>query len=115
MASLTIDTGLITLVKIRETMARLPNLDYLSLSGALVPADRSGSRGIGTALGGRFGGKSALCTVSYTDKYTINMLLEVPTGLRFTEVEIHSAYERLPSAVRLVEPCGKTLVKLSYM
>jgi len=44
----------------------------------------------------------------------MNMLLEIPTGLRFTEVEIRCFYECFSSAVRLVEACAKTLVKLSH-
>ena len=45
----------------------------------------------------------------------INMLLEIPSGLHFSELEIDCTYDRLPSsAVKLAEACGETLVKLSH-
>lgn len=112
--SLTIDTGEATLMQIRDLMAHLPNLDTLSLSGTLVTADRRVLSGIGTELRGRFGGQLRLLD-GYADEDVMNMLLEVPTGLRFTEVQIRGWYfERLRSTVRLAEACCKTLVKLSF-
>ena len=36
---------------------------------------------------------------------SMNMSLEIPTGLRFTEVGGHCARECLPLAVRLAEAC----------
>ena len=42
------------------------------------------------------------------------MLLEIPSGLRFTETQIHCTQECLPSTIRFVEACGETVVKLSY-
>jgi len=112
--SLTIDTGQVALMEIRNIMAHLPSLDDLSLSGVLVPLHKVELLGIGKALGGRFGGKLALRAACYENIDIINMLLEVPTGLRFTEVEIRCLCECFPSAVKLVEACGKTLVKLSH-
>ena len=43
------------------------------------------------------------------------MLSEIPSGLRFTEVQIDCALGRLPSAVRFAKACGKTLVKVSHV
>ena len=44
----------------------------------------------------------------------VDLLLEIPSGLRFTDMQIYGAREHLLSAVRLAEACGKTLVKLLY-
>jgi len=111
--SLTIDTGVVDLVQVRDVIAQLPNLDDLFLSGSHVGADREELLGIGTVLKGRFGGK-----LTISDKYAgediINMLIEVPSGLRFTEVQVSCTRRSLPLAFRLAEACGKTLVKLSY-
>ena len=103
----------VTLVKIRDIMAQLPNLDDLSLFGSPILVDRSALLGIGTALGGRFGGQLAL-NGGWVDKDVINMLLEVPTRLHFTEVHICATRGCLPPAVRLAGACSKTIVKLSY-
>ena len=94
-------------------MAQLPNLDELLLSGPLDAIERRGLPGIGTVLRGRFGGK-LLLTEGHADEGVINMLLEIPSGLRFTEVQIHCTHECLLPVVRLAEACNKTLVKLSY-
>jgi len=111
--SLTIVADTVTLVHVRDIMAQLPNLDDLSLSGSLVAVDRRSSPGIETVPRGRFGGKLRLIQ-GYADESVVNMLLEVPTGLHFTEVDIRGIHECLLSTVRLAEACGKTLVKLSY-
>ena len=106
-------TGGITLVQVRDVMARLPNLDNVLLSGCFVATDSRELLGIGTVLRGRFGGTLRLCG-EYADEDVINMLLEIPSGLHFTEVQIHCMNERPPSTVRLIEACGETLVKLSH-
>jgi len=111
--SLTVKTGWVCLVEIRDIMAELPNLDSLWLSGPLL-VDGRVSQGIGTALRGRFGGKLRLCN-RYAGESVTNMLLEIPTGIHFTEFQIECPRVLLPSNVRLLEACGKTLVKLSYM
>ena len=111
--SLTIKTGVISLMEIRDIMAELPNLDSLWLSGALF-VDRRVSQGVGTVLRGRFGGKLRLCN-RYAGEFVTNMLLEIPTGIHFTEVQIECPRKLLPSTVRLLEACGRTLVRLSYM
>ena len=112
--TLAVDTDAITLVQVRDVIAQLPNLDNLTLSGTLAAVDRRELPGIGTALRGRFCGKIALRDACVHED-VINMLLEIPSGLRFTEVWIHCTGDRLPSVVRLAEACGNTLVKLSYM
>jgi hypothetical protein len=111
--SLIIDTDMVTLVQIREVMVQLPNLNDLSLSGSLVAVDRNALSGIGTVLRGRFGGQLRLLN-GYADKDVMNMLLEVPTGLHFTEMRIRGTHGSFLSTVRLAEACCKTLVKLSY-
>ena len=110
--SLTINALMIAVPQIRSVMARLPDLNDLSLSGSLA-AGRWESPGIETALRGRFGGQLRLMgNLIRTD--VVDMLLEIPTGLHFTELQIHSAWERLLPTVRLAEACGETLMKLSY-
>ena len=102
------------LVQIRDIMAELPNLDDLSLSGSLLAADSMASPGVGGVLRGRFGGRLRLLRGSACEPGVVDMLLEVPNGLHFTEVQIQSMSECLLSTVRLAEACNKTLVKLSY-
>ena len=112
--SLTLKLGAVALLRIRDVMVQLPDLDSLSLSGSLGPMDRRLLPGIGTVLRGRFGGKLQLLKgLAHED--VMNMLLEVPTGLHFTEIRIRDARECPLSVVRLVEACGKPLVRLSYM
>jgi len=94
-------------------MAQLPNLDSLSLSGDLVPVDRTKLARIGTTLKGRFGGRLQLIG-GYVVRDVLEMLLEIPTGLCFTEVDICGMHGCLLSTMRLVEACRTTLVKLSY-
>jgi len=110
--SLNIETTLFTLVHLRDVMAQLPNLEDLSLTGCTMSKERW-MRGIGAAPRGRFGGRLILRN-QYVEEDAVNVLLEIPSGLRFTEVQIHCAAKFLPSAVRVVEEFGKTLVKLSY-
>ena len=110
--SLTINTGVVTLVQVRDIMAQLPNLDNLALSGSFAPVDRRKLVGIGTVLNGRFGGRLMLRDPS---EDVVNMLLDIQPGLCFAELEMYCARNRLPSwAIRLAEACGKTLVKLSH-
>jgi len=112
--SLTIDTGAVTLVQVRDIMAQLPNLDDLVLSHFAGEGGRQ-LEGIGTVLKGRFGGRLVLSGACACEDI-INMLLEIPSGLRFSELEIRFTREHLySSAVRLAEACSKTLTKLSHM
>ena len=129
--SLTISTNVATLLQVQDMLAQLPDLDNLSLSGALVPMYRKlpnlddlslseilvdnknlPGPGAGMVLRGRFGGVLVL-RWGYVDNDVSDMLLEVPSGLHFSEVQIRCARERLPPAVRLAEACSKILVKLS--
>ena len=110
---LTIHTGVVTLVQVRDIIAQLPNLDDLELSGFAKEGSKQ-LRATGTVLKGRFGGRLMLGGPSVGEDI-INMLLEVPSGLRFVELKFDCRQNRLPpSAVRLAEACGKTLVKLSH-
>jgi len=111
--SLTMKTDTSNLVQVRDIMAQLPNLDSLSLSGDLVPVDRTKLVRIGTTLKGRFGGRLQLLG-GYVVRDVLEMLLEIPTGLRFTEVDICGMHGCLLSTIRLAEACCTTLVKLDY-
>jgi len=111
--SLTIETGAVTLMQVRDIMAQLPNLNDLMLSG-FAKEDGRKWPGIGTILKGRFGGRLMVRGASVSEDI-INLLLEIPSGLHFVELKIECSQNRLPSsAVRLAEACGKTLVKLSH-
>ena len=110
-----VNTNAITLLQLRDIMAQLPNVDDLTLLGFLAPADRTGLLGIGSVLRGNFGGKLSLCSeYEHDPKDLVDMLLEIPTGLHFTEAWIYYRREYLPSTLRLVGACCKTLVKLSH-
>ena len=111
--SLTINAGVVAVAQIRDIIVQLPNLDDLSLSGSVVAVDRRRLVGIGTALRGRFGGQLRLLK-GHADKDVMDMLLEIPTGLHFTDVQICGTRECLLSTVRLAEACCKTIVKVSY-
>ena len=111
MTSLTTSAGGFTLTQVRDAMMSLPNLDDLSLSGSLIPVDRRISAR--TILKGGFRGRLRLLR-GFAHEDVINMLLEVPTGLHFTRVEVRGVRECLLASVRLVEACGRSLVKLSY-
>ena len=104
--SLAVDTCVVTLT------AQLPNLDGLSLSGSPI-AVNGVSPGIGTVLRGRFNGKLIL-RGGYAGPDIMNMLLDIPSGLHFTEMRIYCPRDYLHLAVRLTEACGKTLTKLSH-
>jgi len=110
--SLIIRANVVTLVQVRDIMVQLPNLDNLSLLGDL-PVDGRESPGIGAVVRGKFSGRLILVN-GYNEEDIINMLLEIPSGLRFTEVQLKWSLKGFPSLVRLVEACGKTIVKLSH-
>lgn len=92
-----------------DIMAQLPGLDDLSLSRPLTPASKGVLPGIGANLGGRFGGR-LLLSGEYNYKVVMSMLLEAPSGLRFTEMQISCTRDCLPLGVMLVEARAKTLV-----
>ena len=110
--SLTISADAIPLALILNVMARLPNLDDLSLSGMYL-LNSPLPQVAGAHLKGRFGGSLRLAG-GPADKGVMDALLEIPTGLRFTEVTIHSMRNRFLSAARLMEACSRAPVKLSY-
>ena len=113
--SLAIDSAdSIGILRIRDVMLQLPNLNDFSLSGPLRTVKSNGSQGVGRDLRGKFGGRLQLYRLQgcYTD--VLNMLLEVPTGLWFTELDICSPHECFLSTVSLAEACGESLVRLSY-
>jgi hypothetical protein len=112
--SLVIDMDAVTVLQIRDVVEQLPNLNDLSLSGSLVKAGKDRLQGIGTSLRGKFGGQLRLLKGRAVADI-VNMLLEVPTGLHFTEVYIHSLNELLRPTLILAEACGESLVKLTYM
>lgn len=109
--SLIVGTKTFTLAEIWDVLSQLPNLDDLSLSGYLEAG--SVRRGVGSALRGRFGGRLRLLDGS-ANVDVMEMLLEIPSGLHFTHVEIRCRRTRLLSTVRLVEACSETLVRFSY-
>ena len=109
--SLTIDVNVFTLTQVWEIMAQLPNLDDLSLSGFRIPVREDALPEIGTPLWGRFSGR-LLLRGGYSHKDVMDALLEIPSGLHFTEVNTICG-RSLFSVVRLAEACGKTLMKLS--
>ena len=114
LTSLSLERFAISVLQIRDIMARLDNLEDLRLSGFLVKIDKDRVCGIGAALRGRFSGRLTLLE-ELVDPDIADMLLEVPTGLHFTEMYIHAMRHNLHSAVRLSEACGTNLTKLTYM
>jgi len=111
--SLTVNTSAVTLLQVRDIMAQLPNLDDLVLSRLAEVGGRK-LPGIGTVLKGKFGGRLMLSGECVCED-VVNMLLEIPSGLRFVELDIYCTHDPLPSsAVRLARACRKTLVKLSH-
>ena len=111
--SLDIHMDSVTVLQIRDVMGKLPNLNNLSLSGSLVKVDKDRLKGIGTSLRGKFGGHLRLLK-GHADAAIINTLLEVPAGLHFTEVYIHSVEDCLRPTMMLAKACGKSLLKLIY-
>jgi hypothetical protein len=112
--SLAIEADEIDLIQMRDIMVHLPNLNHLTLAGTIVVRFRKLLPGLGTVLRGRFGGELRIRN-GYTDEDFVNMLLEVPTRLHFTELHIDAGRACLLQTVKLAEACSKTLVKLSYL
>ena len=110
--SLTIDTAMVTILQVRDIMLQLPNLDDLVLTSDFL-ADRK-FPGIRTVPKGKFSGR-LLLGGEWVGEDVINMLLEIPSGLRYAKLDIYCTDGPLPSsAVRLAEACCKTLVELSH-
>ena len=106
--------GRVDLVGVRDVMMQLPNLDDLSLSENLVTVDRNVLPGIGAVLRGGFRGRLELYR-GCAHEDVVNMLLEVPAGLHFTELYVVAQGECLLLAARLAEACCETLAKLRYI
>ena len=100
-------------MQIRDITVHISSLFDFLISGPLARVDGETLLGIKTIMGGRFGGQLRLFGEHVTGG-VVDMLLDSPTGLHFTELEIRSLCECLHSTVRLAEACNKTLVKLSY-
>lgn len=103
-------------IKIGNIMGRLPNLNDLSLSG-VSGSFLSGNQDklwyqIGADLKGRFGGRLQL-TNGYATDDIMDVLLGIPTGIHFTEMQIGGRHEFLSQTASLAEACATTLVKLS--
>jgi hypothetical protein len=107
----------ITFTKVLTThiislMKQLPNLDNLSLmstewTGPIPP-------GTGQLIQARLSGKLRLRRkLAHCD--LLNMLMEVPAGPQFTEVEIRDARMNcFPATLKLVKACQDTLTKLHF-
>ena len=82
----------VSLVRIWDITARLPNLEDLSLWGQFIPADRMAL--VGTVPRGRLGGELVLrgvyCTMGGMD------MLEIPTALPFSKVKIDCGRQYIP-------------------
>lgn len=116
--------GVFDPAEVRDIVVQFPDLDDLYLSGAASTVSGEGrSQRIGRVPTGRFRGRLELNT-EWVVPEVVNMLLEVPTGLHFTELDIQPADESFPaipenecflSVVRLAEACSETLVRLLYI
>ena len=97
---------------IMSVMQQLPNLDNLSLLsqewGGPIPP------GTGKLIQCRLNGKLRLRRqLAHHD--LLNTLMEIPTGLQFTEVEIRDARMNcLPATLKLLGTCHDTLTKLHF-
>ena len=103
----------VTLVHLQAIMVQLPNLNEMSLSGPLAAVDEGELVGIGTTLRGRYSGKLELYQLDA--RGVVDMLLEVPTGVHFSHLQIRGTHECFLPTVKLAEACGESLVKLSYI
>jgi len=95
-----------------SVMQQLPNLENLSLMsmewGGPIPP------GTGKLIQGRLSGKLRLRR-RFAHHDLLNMLMEVPTGPQFTEVEIRDArMDCFPATLKLVRACQCTLTKLHF-
>ena len=108
--SLTLSANGITLSRVQDVMAKLPNLQDLSLSGVLTLVSTGAF--LWETAPRRLGGKLLLNGLA--NKYVMDMLLEIPTGLHFTEIQARGARICLLSTVMLAEACSRTLEKLTY-
>ena len=104
----------VNLGQLQGLMGMLHNMDDFQLSGCIFETDEGTMPGPqGTALRGGFCGKLRLID-KCANEDVMNMLLGSPTGLHFTEMQVHPRRECLVSTVRLAEACGETLARLRY-
>ena len=95
-----------------SVIQQLPNLDNLSLmsaewGGAIPP-------GTGQLIQSRLSGKLRLRR-KFAHCDLLNMLMEVPSGPRFAQVEIRDASMNcFPASLKLVSACEDTLTKLHF-
>lgn len=95
-----------------SVIQQLPNLVNLSLMntrwGGPIPP------GTGKLVPGRLSGKLRLRR-QFAHRDLLNMLMEVPAGPQFTEVEIRDAWmDCFPASLTLVRACQDTLTKLHF-
>ena len=95
-----------------SVLQQLPNLENLSLMssewGGTIPP------GTGELIQSRLSGKLRLRR-KFAHRDLLNMLMEVPTGSQFAEVEIRdSSMSCFPATLKLVGACQDTLTKLHF-
>lgn len=95
-----------------SVIQQLPNLDNLSLMsvewGGAIPA------GTGKLIQSRLNGKLRLRR-KLAHRDLLNMLMDVPSGPQFAEVEIRDASMNcFPATLKLVNACEDTLTKLHF-
>lgn len=95
-----------------SVIQQLPNLDNLSLMstqwGGSIPL------GTGKLIQSRLSGKLRLRR-RFAHRDLLNMLMEVPTGSQFAEVEVRDAsMSCFPETRKLVSACQDTLSKLHF-
>ncbi|KAF9651761.1 hypothetical protein BDM02DRAFT_545651 [Thelephora ganbajun] len=95
-----------------SVIRQLPNLDNLSLMstewGGPIPP------GTGELIKSRLSGRLRLRR-QFAHRDILNTLMEVPTGLRFTEVEIRDArMDCFTATLDLVKACQDTLTRLHF-
>ena len=81
----TVDIGTVSLVRIRDILAQLLNLDDLSSPESLTVVDRNTLLGMGTNLRGRLGGQLRPLN-GYVDKDIMNAPLEPPLDCILAQV-----------------------------
>jgi hypothetical protein len=95
-----------------SVLQQLPNLENISLrstewAGMIPP-------GAGVLIQSRLGGKLRLRR-RFAHRDLLNLLMEIPTGSQFAEVEIRdSSMSCFPATLKLVEACQHTLTKLHF-
>ncbi|KAF9781854.1 hypothetical protein BJ322DRAFT_1023172 [Thelephora terrestris] len=98
-----------------EHHAAATQLEQLFVIWASSHGGAAGCRyGENSGGGGKFRGRLQLYELERCYTSVVNTLLEVPTGLRFTELDIRASHKYFLSTVSLAEACGESLMRLSY-